>query len=503
MRLSFPTTREPAAEKRRRPAVFLPKILAVCALAVLAQGGASEAAFKLPLMTGWKVLRAQEPGNLPDRFYRESFPDAAWQEATIVEGKVPYKERWIFYRLRFRVPAEWKGREIRLHIGGADDEATAWLNGVKLGEHKGWEEAFEFDVSALARCGQSNLLAVMCRNSNGGPGGLWRSVYLCLPKEIEKIQLRRRAALRERLKKLAGKYRIVYETYRGDNWELYSIRPDGSEPMNLTRTPTVNELYPHVSPDGKRVCFVVDETLRGKKTRNVYFMNLDGTGRVRVAENARQPCWSPDGTKIAFLKGEYEKFTYLDYATKGLYFYDLKTGRITAHPNPKLYHLYNICWAPNGRWFASTVHGGMGFSHAIIAFEAQGERVINLGLGGCRPDFSPDRVKIGWGRSDWELHMADVDWSGGAPRPVNERMIASSRPPMKIYHLDWSPDGRYIAFSRGPKKKRLGLAPEMVGLKAAGWNICVGDAEEPDVWVEVTSDGNCNKEPDWMILPTN
>ena len=61
----------------------------------------------------------------------------------------------------------------------------------------------------------------------------------------------------------------------------------------------------------------------------------------------------------------------------------------------------------------------------------------------------------------------------------------------------------HIIYKDRPYNTILGLAPEMVGLKAAGWNICVGDAEEPDVWVEVTSDGNCNKEPDWMILPTN
>ena len=29
--------------------------------------------------------------------------------------------------------------------------------------------------------------------------------------------------------------------------------------MNLTKTPDLSELYPHVSPDGTKVCFIVEE----------------------------------------------------------------------------------------------------------------------------------------------------------------------------------------------------------------------------------------------------
>ena len=110
-------------------------------------------------------------------------------------------------------------------------------------------------------------------------------------------------------------YRIVYETYRENNWEIYMINPDGSVPINLTRTPNVDELYPHASPDGTKLCFVADEGKGESKVRNVYYMNMDGTGRTKVAENARQSCWSPDGTAIAYLKGEFDKFSYLDYAS--------------------------------------------------------------------------------------------------------------------------------------------------------------------------------------------
>ena len=44
----------------------------------------------------------------------------------------------------------------------------------------------------------------------------------------------------------------------------------------------------------------------------------------------------------------------------------------------------------------------------------------------------------------------------------------------------------------------MGRIPEIVGVRAEGWDICVADASETNRWVAVTTDGNCNKEPDWM-----
>src|SRR5262249_32302817 len=123
------------------------------------------------------------------------------------------------------------------------------------------------------------------------------------------------------------KHQIVYETNRDGNWELYRVNADGSHPVNLTRTPDVDELYPKASPDGTKISFVADEGKGDARIRNVYYMNLDGSGRVKVAENAREPCWSPDGTAIAYLKGEFEKYNLLDHATKGLFIYDLQTGK--------------------------------------------------------------------------------------------------------------------------------------------------------------------------------
>lgn len=301
--------------------------------------------------------------------------------------------------------------------------------------------------------------------------------------------------LRQELKKLP--YRIVHETQREGNWKLFIMNADGSSPVSLTREPSANELYPHVSPDGTKICFVVDEKVGNAKRRDVAMMNLDGTGRTLVAKSGRDPFWSPDGKSIVYLKDEVEQLVYTDYATKGVCFYDVATGKQRQHCNPELYHLYNICSLPDCKWLVSTVHAGMGFKHGILAIEAEGNRIQNLGIPGCRPDVSPDGKKIAWGAGDCVLNVGDLELVDGKWKVTHDRPVVTSEKPIHIYHIDWSPDGKYVAFSRGPSKHTMGFAPEMIGIKAEGWNICVADAAKTNCWVPITSDGKSNKEPDW------
>ena len=133
-----------------------------------------------------------------------------------------------------------------------------------------------------------------------------------------------------------------------------------------------------------------------------------------------------------------------------------------------------------------------------LAIEADGMKVVNLGIPGCRPDISPDGKKLAWGPSDWALRVGDLDFSGSAPKVTGARDVVTSKKPMKIYHIDWSPDGKYLTYSRGPAVQRLGLVSEIVGVKAEGWNICVADPSKTNRCVEITADGKSNKEPDWV-----
>src|SRR5437879_5461210 len=125
------------------------------------------------------------------------------------------------------------------------------------------------------------------RNRHGfqAPNGRWiarRSFCVLLLTGISLLTLTAADAptpFRERLKSLP--FKIAYECYVNDNWEIFVMNPDGSDPVNLTSTPKAQEHYPQVSPDGTKICFSVDEGEGRETIRSLWVMDIDGRNRKK------------------------------------------------------------------------------------------------------------------------------------------------------------------------------------------------------------------------------
>jgi len=290
-------------------------------------------------------------------------------------------------------------------------------------------------------------------------------------------------------------HRIVYESLREvdgeSNWEIVLVNADGSDMVNLTNTPDVDEHYPHASPDGTKILFVaIEGEGRENRSRNVYHMNLDGSGKARVAENAYQPSWSGDGMSVAYMKGEFSRYSSNMTSNQGLAIFDLATGGTRTHPEDRLEMLYNLTWSPDGDWFVATSRGGR---RGNVLFDATEPGISSLSIQGCRPDISPDGTQIAWGRTDQELRIASFKPGSGENNVSDQKPVIACERDRKVYHVDWSPDGKYLAFSYGSSR-----GGQAVGQKAAGWNICIFDIAAGK-WIQITTDGNHNKEPDWVV----
>jgi Tol biopolymer transport system component len=287
-------------------------------------------------------------------------------------------------------------------------------------------------------------------------------------------------------------YRIVFESFREtdgkENWEICLINADGSNLINLTNTSEIDEMYPHASPDGRLICFVaVEGEDLESKSRNVYYMNIDGSDRVKIAENAYQPCWSGDGKYIAYLPGEYPRYNPSDRASKGLEIYDLKTKDVKRHPNDEITHLVRLCWSPDGKWFVA----GGGTNEA---FKADDKTMMLLSTVGCTPDISPDGKRITWNSTDFHLNIGTLDFDSPPSNVTDHRVVVVCEPEYWVYHADWSPDGNYLTFSYFPRGGRPSQTRP-----APGSNICVLDLKTGK-WTKVTTDGKHNKDPDWVPL---
>ena len=106
-----------------------------------------------------------------------------------------------------------------------------------------------------------------CRHCCVLPTFLILAVYSVAP-PVGAVELKDRLA--------ATNYKLVYETYDQDNWDLAIVNADGTGRTNVTNSTGVHELYPQASPDGKKICFVVDSGKGRNTLRSVWVMNVDG-----------------------------------------------------------------------------------------------------------------------------------------------------------------------------------------------------------------------------------
>lgn len=69
---------------------------------------------------------------------------------------LPAQELW--YNKTFTVPAKWAGKEIVIHFDAVDWETKLWVNGKKVGEHKGGSDPFSFNITSyLNKTGEQKI----------------------------------------------------------------------------------------------------------------------------------------------------------------------------------------------------------------------------------------------------------------------------------------------------------------------------------------------------------
>ena len=82
---------------------------------------------------------------------------------------------------------------------------------------------------------------------------------------------------------------IAFESERDGNREIYTMRPDGTKQIRLTKSPTYDG-SPVWSPDGKKIAFESERD----GNREIYIMNPDGTNQTWLTDDSAYdgfPAW--------------------------------------------------------------------------------------------------------------------------------------------------------------------------------------------------------------------
>jgi len=234
---------------------------------------------------------------------------------------------------------------------------------------------------------------------------------------------------------------IIYSarTEQGD-WDLFLMRPDGSERRNLTRTPAASEVAARFSPDGRRILFnrmpkgeVLDNNKYG--LYELVLADSEASNPVSWGRDYPWASWGLGGTQIACL------------ARDGVRIHDAATRALLRRLGRKGI-VEQLVWSPDGRWFCGTANG-LGEQWAIGRLDAASGEINRVSDGdcfNCTPDWFPDSRRVIYSKGHpktegWaQLWMADGEG--------RERRMLYGEIGRHVYGGCVSPDGKYVLFTR-------------------------------------------------------
>jgi Tol biopolymer transport system component/putative hemolysin len=205
--------------------------------------------------------------------------------------------------------------------------------------------------------------------------------------------------------------RIVYTAFGLTTSDIWVMNADGSDPVNLTDTPDVDEGFPAWSPDGMHIAYTT-----GRDGNNeIYVMTADGTNPSRWTDNPADdfaPAWSPDGTMIAFVSDRDREAGIYD-----LYLMDVVSTAVTRLTDDEAID-YSPAWSPDGTRIAFRSHHDGPADIYVINIDGTGlTNLTNNPADDWAPAWSPDGSLIAFQTNrdgNWEIYiMAAAPLTGG------------------------------------------------------------------------------------------
>ena len=231
--------------------------------------------------------------------------------------------------------------------------------------------------------------------------------------------------------------------------DLFVVAPDGGDVRRLTHN-TLSDRDPAWSPDGGRIAFVrtvfYGPSHRRLANDELFVMRADGSGVRRLTRYRHEdlaPTWSPDGSRIAFSRRTDRSGLTAIYTIR-----PDGTGLRRVTVRPPGFHS-GPAWSPDGRSLALTAGNGVEGGGGLFVVGADGShprRIRRIADEAQSPAWSPDGRLIavlglnGCGGPCVRTGIHIVRRNGSGSRRVLDGGGS----------LAWSPDGRSLVFAAGP-----------------------------------------------------
>ena len=240
--------------------------------------------------------------------------------------------------------------------------------------------------------------------------------------------------------------KLVFQSERAGNTDLYTINADGTGLNRLTTDPAFDGA-PDWSPDGTKIVFI-----SGRAGNNeLYVIETGGTGLIRLTSNAyseQSPKWSPDGSQISFHSNR-------DGRSR-IYIMNADGSNETVITSMDRDHL-SPSWSPDGLWIATeSAESDIGFSNPgqprrnqIWIQKIDGSeslQITDMEAYNGYPAWSPDGNHVlfdsnpaGSADDDGHADICIVSVDGTSYMNLSNSLGYNE-------FANWSPDGSYIAF---------------------------------------------------------
>lgn len=197
--------------------------------------------------------------------------------------------------------------------------------------------------------------------------------------------------------------KILFYSNRDSNDEIYIMNSDGSQLLNLTNS-TSNDRIPVYSADNSKIAFISD---RSHKEGDIFIMDADGKNVIQITKNEafeESPSFSNNSKQLLFTR-ELKDSTNPNASGNGeIFSIDLKSKKETRLTNKEGYDSGAV-FSPNGKKIAFYGYDKKTKFYDLYLMNPNGSKLQKL-TDDAQEDYSPT----------------------------------------------WSPDGNWLAFTRGDSK---------------------------------------------------